>query len=55
MRHENVWLVSDSAVMAAVTDIAKSECDALASCLVVFSVQIEMRSKSKTIATFSYT
>ena len=39
MHNENVWLVSDSAVMAAV--IEKE--DALVSCLVVFSVQTERK------------
>ena len=54
MRHKNVWLVSDFSVMAAVSEIAKSEEDALASCLVVFSVQTEKKRKSGTIATCSY-
>ena len=53
MRPENVWLVSHSAVMAAITEITKSEEDALVSCLVVFSVQTEKKSKYEIISACS--
>ena len=50
MSRKRLAAVSDSAVMAAVIEIGKSEEDALASCLVVFSVQTEKKRKSETIA-----
>jgi len=53
MRHENVWLVGHSTVMAAVIKITKSEEIALVSCLVVFSVQTEKKSKYEIIAACS--